>query len=67
MQNTYIPPRAEITRSRLRSATAEALGLVKVDNVSIEANDGVIGVKAVNVQKLFVADGDEFVLSGGHA
>ena len=49
------------------AATAEALGLVKVDNVSIEANDGVIGVKAVNVQKLFVADGDEFVLSGGQA
>ena len=40
---------------------------MKVDNVSIEANDGVIGVKAVNVQKLFVADGDEFVLSGGQA
>ena len=49
------------------AATAAALGLVKVDNVSIEANDGVIGVKAVNVQKLFVADGDEFVLSGGQA
>ena len=49
------------------AATAEALGLVKVDNTSIESNNGVIGVKAVNVQKLFVADGDEFILSGGQA
>lgn len=49
------------------AATAAALGLVKVDDVSIEANAGVIGIKAVNVQKLFVADGDEFVLSGGQA
>lgn len=49
------------------AATAEALGLVKVDNTSIEANDGVIGIKAVNVQKLFVAEGDEFILDGGKA
>ena len=49
------------------AATAAALGLVKVDDVSIEANAGVIGIKAVNVQKLFVADGDEFILSGGQA
>lgn len=49
------------------AATAEKLGLVKVDNVSIEANNGVIGIKAVNVQKLFVAEGDEFILDGGKA
>ncbi len=49
------------------TATAEKLGLVKVDNVSIEANNGVIGIKAVNVQKLFVAEGDEFILDGGKA
>lgn len=49
------------------AATAEALGLVKVDNTSIESNDGVIGIKAVNVQKLFVAEGDEFILDGGKA
>lgn len=42
-------------------------GMVKVDNTSIEANVGVIGVKAVNVQKLFVAEGDELVLNGGGA
>lgn len=49
------------------AATAEALGLVKVDNTSIESNKGVIGIKAVNVQKLFVAEGDEFILDGGNA
>lgn len=49
------------------AATAEALGLVKVDNTSIESNEGVIGIKAVNVQKLFVAEGDEFILDGGNA
>ena len=49
------------------AATAEALGLVKVDNTSIESNNGVIGIKAVNVQKLFVAEGDEFILDGGKA
>lgn len=49
------------------AATAEVLGLVKVDNTSIESNKGVIGIKAVNVQKLFVAEGDEFILDGGNA
>ena len=49
------------------AATAEVLGLVKVDNTSIESNNGVIGIKAVNVQKLFVAEGDEFILDGGNA
>ena len=49
------------------AATAEVLGLVKVDNTSIESNNGVIGIKAVNVQKLFVAEGDELILDGGNA
>lgn len=49
------------------AATAEVLGLVKVDNASIESNNGVIGIKAVNVQKLFVAEGDELILDGGNA
>lgn len=49
------------------AATAEVLGLVKVDNTSIESNEGVIGIKAVNVQKLFVAEGDELILDGGNA
>lgn len=51
----------------LPAATAAALGLVKVDGTSIESNNGVIGVKAVNVSTLYVADGDELVLNGGNA
>lgn len=47
-------------------ATAASLGLVKVDNTSIEINDeGTIGVKALNVNKLFIADSDTLILNGG--
>lgn len=47
-------------------ATAASLGLVKVDNTSIEVNaEGTIGVKALNVNKLFIADGDTLILNGG--
>lgn len=47
-------------------ATAASLGLVKVDNTSIEINDeGTLGVKALNVNKLFIADGDTLILNGG--
>ena len=49
------------------AATAEVLGAVKVDNTSIEANAGVIGVKAVGVSKLFVEEGTELILNGGNA
>ena len=49
------------------AATAEVLGAVKVDNTSIEANAGVIGVKAVGVSKLFVEEGTELILNGGTA
>lgn len=49
-------------------ATAASLGLVKVDNTSIEVNDeGTIGVKALNVNKLFIAEGDTLVLDGGNS
>lgn len=49
-------------------ATASSLGLVKVDNTSIEINDeGTIGVKALNVNKLFIAEGDTLVLDGGNS
>lgn len=51
----------------LPTATAAALGLVKVDGTSIESNNGVIGVKAINVSTLYVADGDELILNGGNA
>ena len=49
------------------AATASALGLVKVDDATIEATDGVISVKAVGVSKLFVEDGVELVMDGGNA
>ena len=49
-------------------ATAVSLGLVKVDNTSIEINsEGTIGVKALNVNKLFIAEGDTLVLDGGNS
>lgn len=51
----------------LPAATAAALGLVKVDGTSIESNNGVIGVKAVNVNTLYVADNDVLILNGGNA
>ena len=47
-------------------ATAASLGLVKVDNTSIEVDaEGTIGVKALNVNKLFIAEGDTLILNGG--
>lgn len=49
------------------TATASALGLVKVDDETIEAVDGVIGVKAVGISKVFVEDGVELVMNGGNA
>lgn len=51
----------------LPTATAVALGLVKVDGTSIESENGVIGVKAVNVSTLYVANGDELILNCGNA
>ena len=48
------------------AATAEALGLVKVDNVTIQANDGVISVKEVSTDLL--KNGSEpFTINGGGA
>lgn len=37
------------------------------DDTSIEITDNKIGVKAVNVQKLFIAEGDTLILNGGTA
>ena len=50
----------------LPAATAEALGLVKVDNVSIKADEGVISVKAVSTD-LLVQGEQELILNGGSA
>lgn len=49
------------------AATASALGLVKVDDSTIEAVDGVISVKSVGISKVYVEDGTELVLNGGNA
>lgn len=49
------------------AATAEALGLVKADGVTIESTDGVLSVKAVGISKVFVEDGVELVMDGGNA
>lgn len=54
-------------RIGLPTATAEALGLVKVDNTSIAVNaEGVISVKAISTDKLVQGD-EEFIINGGHA
>ena len=50
----------------LPAATAEVLGLVKVDNVSIKADEGVISIKAVSTD-LLVQGEQELVLNGGSA
>lgn len=48
------------------AATAEALGLVKVDNVTIQVNDGVISIKEVSTDLL--KNGSEtFIINGGGA
>lgn len=49
------------------AATAEALGLVKADGVTIESTEGVLSVKAVGISKVFVEDGVELVMNGGNA
>lgn len=49
------------------AATASSLGLVKVDDSTIEAVDGVINVKSVGISKVYVEDGTELVLNGGNA
>ena len=48
------------------AATAETLGLVKVDNVSIQAENGVISVKAISTD-LLVNGEEELILNGGSA
>ena len=54
-------------RVDLPTATAEALGLVKVDNTSIAVDtEGTISVKAVSTDKL-VQGTEEFILNGGNA
>lgn len=48
-------------------ASASAFGAAKVDGTSIESTNGILGVKAVGVSKLFVEDNVVLVLDGGGA
>ena len=48
------------------AATADALGLVKVDNTTIQANEGVISVKAISTD-LLTQGQNELILNGGSA
>ena len=52
--------------AELPAATAEARGLVKVDNVTIQADEGVISVKEISTD-LLVQGTEEFVINGGSA
>ena len=57
-----------VTRGALPKATAAKLGLVKPDNSTLQIDaSGVMSIKAVNVQTLYVAEGDTLVLNGGNA
>lgn len=57
-----------VTRGALPKATASKHGLVKADETSLQVDaSGVMSIKAVNVQTIYVADGDEIVLNGGNA
>ena len=48
------------------AATADALGLVRADNVSIVNNEGVLSVGAVSTD-LLTQGTQEFILNGGSA
>lgn len=50
----------------LPAASASALGLVKVDNVTIQSNEGVISVKSVSTD-LLTQGAEELILCGGSA
>ena len=50
----------------LPAATAEKLGLVKVDDVTIKADNGVISVKAISTD-LLVQGNNQLILRGGSA
>lgn len=57
-----------VTRGALPKATAAKLGLVKPDDSTLQVDaNGVMSIKAVNVQTLYIAEGDTLVLNGGNA
>lgn len=44
-----------------------AFGVMKADNTSLSATDGVISIKTVNAATLYVAEGDTLIINGGSA
>ena len=57
---------ADVLFAGIPTATADALGLVRADNVSIVNNEGVLSVKAVSTD-LLTQGTQEFILNGGSA
>lgn len=57
---------ADVLFAGIPTATADALGLVRADNVSIVNNEGVLSVKAVSTD-LLTQGTKEFILNGGSA
>ena len=61
-----VPAADKSVNIAIPAATAEALGLVKVDGESIVATDGVISVNAISTDKL-VQGSDTLIMDGGNA
>ena len=67
LNGTVIAPAADKSVNiAIPAATAEALGLVKVDGESIVSNEGVISVKSVSTD-LLVQGSDTLIMDGGNA
>lgn len=48
-------------------ASAACYGLVKPDNETLSADNGVLSISKLSVDKLYVKEGSELILDGGHA
>lgn len=48
-------------------ASAGDYGLVKPDNETLSADNGVLSISKLSVDKLYVKEGSELILDGGHA
>ena len=48
-------------------ASAARYGLVKPDNETLSADNGVLSISKLSVDKLYVKEGSELILDGGHA
>lgn len=48
-------------------ATADEYGLVKADGESLTAENGVLSVSKLEATKLYLQEGNELILDGGHS